>query len=363
MKTFSFLLLQFCLLFFAFGVSAQTAKTNAAEPNTEQTEKTAKMPEIREELLKRLKASRELRMELIKNNNSAGVTQLVKTDQENTAWVKSAIEKYGWLGNTLVGKDGQEAAFKLVMYAIQDREFQKQYFELLQKAVKDGEAPAAQIPLLAERMNLMGGKTASLPPGATIKSGNSVSPQTMNTQTKQSIKYPDLREELLKRQAADAQIRIEQNQKYKGVPLPPEALEEMRKIDADNTAWIKPLMKQHGWLGNSLVGVDGAAAAFLLVQHTPDPEFRKSSLESLQKAVKDGEARGDQLALLTDRVLMLEGKPQIYGTQTKTTKDGKLEVWTIEDEANVDKRRAEVGLGTLAEYIERMRQVYSKPKN
>jgi hypothetical protein len=137
----------------------------------------------------------------------------------------------------------------------------------------------------------------------------------------------------------------------------------MRKIDAENTAWIKPLMKQHGWLGNSLVGVDGAAAAFLLVQHTQDADLRKSSLELLKKAVKDGEARGDQLALLTDRVLMFEGKPQIYGTQTKTTKEGKLEVWKIEDEANVDKRRAEVGLGPLAEYIERLRQAYSKSNN
>jgi hypothetical protein len=130
------------------------------------------MPEIREELLKRLKASRELRMELVKNNNSEGVTQLVKTDQENTIWVKSAIEKHGWLGNTLVGKDGQEAAFKLVMYAIQDREFQKQYFELLQKAVKDGEAPASQIPLLAERLNLMAGNAMTPPPGASIRSAN-----------------------------------------------------------------------------------------------------------------------------------------------------------------------------------------------
>jgi hypothetical protein len=141
------------------------------------------------------------------------------------------------------------------------------------------------------------------------------------------------------------------------------AQNEMLKIDRENTAWIKPLMNQHGWLGNSLVGTDGAAAAFLLVQHTQDAEFRKISLKLLQKAFKDGEARGDQLALLTDRVLMSEGKPQIYGTQTKTTKEGKLEVWTIEDEANVDKRRAEVGLGPHAEYVERLRQVYSKPNN
>lgn len=175
-------------------------------------------------------------------------------------------------------------------------------------------------------------------------------------------KLPELRAELLKRMASDQQARMDLIKKYNGM-IPAAAMDEMKKIDAENTAWIKPLMKQHGWLGYSLVGADGATAAFLLVQHTADAEFRKSSLELLQKAVKDGEARGDQLALLTDRFLVSEGKPQRYGTQTKVTKDGKFEMPPIEDEANVDKRRAEVGLGPLAEYVESMRQRYSKPKN
>jgi hypothetical protein len=363
MKTINFFFSFCCLSLLAAGAVSQTVKTTPVQPDAEQAVKTVKLPQVRDELLKRLKVSRELRTELVKNNSAAGVSQLVKSDQENTEWVKSAIEKYGWLGSSLVGADGEEAAFKLVMNAIQDREFQKKYFELLQQAVKDGEAPAAQIPLLAERMNLMAGNSMTLPPGASIKMTDGAPTRIIKSQTTSAVKYPELREELLKRMAADQQARIEITQKYKGAALPAEAREEMLKIDRGNTAWIKPLMKQHGWLGNSLVGADGAMAAFLIVQHTPDAEFRKSSLESLQKAVKDGEARGDQLALLTDRFLVSEGKPQRYGTQTKVTKDGKFEMPPIEDEANVDKRRAEVGLGPLAEYVEMMRQKYSKPKN
>lgn len=366
MKTITFLLLQFCLLLFAFGASAQTAKPVAAQSNMKQTEKAAKLPELREDLLKRLKAAREIRAEMVKNNtggnSSAAVQQLVKMDQDNISWLKPAFEKYGWLGFSLVGEDGEEAAFKLVMVAMQDPQFQKQSLELLKQAVKNGEAPAAQIALLTERISMTLGNT-SMPAGAAVQSANGVTIQKLNSGTVSSVKYPELRDELLKRMAADQQARVEITQKHKGVSLPVEAREEMLKIDRENTAWIKPLMKQYGWLGNSLVGVDGAMAAFLMVQHTPDAEFRKSSLELLQKAVKDGEARGDQLALLTDRILMLEGKPQRYGTQTRVTKDGKFEVPPIEDEANVDKRRAEVGLEPLAAYIERMRQVYSKPKN
>lgn len=175
-------------------------------------------------------------------------------------------------------------------------------------------------------------------------------------------KLPELRAELLKRMAADQQTRMDLIKKYNGM-IPVAAMDEMKKIDAENTAWIKPLMKRHGWLGYSLVGADGATAAFLLVQHTADAEFRKSSLELLQKAFKAGEASGQQMAMLTDRVLVSEGKSQHYGTQIKPTQDGKMEVSPIEDEANVDKRRAEVGLGPLAEYVESMRQRYVKPKN
>ena len=221
MKTFTFFLLQFCLLFFAFGVPAQTIKPVDVQPNMKQNEKTAKLPEVREELLKRLKAAREIRAELVKNNNGgnsgASVQQLVKMDQDNNSWLQSAVEKYGWLGFSLVGKDGEDAAFKLVMLAMQAPQLQKQSLELLQQAVKNGEARGDQLALLTERMNTTLGKT-SVPAGAVVQSENGMKIQKLNSDT-----------------AADVQIRTETNQKYMGVPVPAEAKEKMWKIDADNT--------------------------------------------------------------------------------------------------------------------------------
>lgn len=187
------------------------------------------------------------------------------------------------------------------------------------------------------------------------------SPLPADSQTTQPVKLPEVRDELLKRLKADQAARIELAQKYQGA-VPASAMESLAKTDEDNAAWIKQMIEKHGWLGKSLVGGDGAQAAFLLVQHAAkDLEFQKKSLELLQKAVKDGDAQAVHLAYLTDRVRLAEGKPQVYGTQTKITKEGKFEVPPIEDEANVDKRRAEVGLEPLADYIERMRQRYSKP--
>ena len=127
------------------------------------------------------------------------------------------------------------------------------------------------------------------------------------------------------------------------------------EIDADNTAFMKKVIDRHGWPGKSLVGSDGAQAAFLLVQHAAaDPAFQKRGLALLQKAVEQGEARASHMAYLTDRVLSLAGKPQRYGTQFHTV-DGQLVPEPIEDEANVDARPKEVGLPPLAEYTKQMR--------
>ncbi len=73
-------------------------------------------------------------------------------------------------------------------------------------------------------------------------------------------------------------------------------------------------------------------------------------------AAEAGEADRRHLSLLQDRVLVAEDKPQIFGTQLyfdETT--GKLELFPIEDAANVDARRLEVGMGPLAEYVKRAR--------
>jgi hypothetical protein len=57
-------------------------------------------------------------------------------------------------------------------------------------------------------------------------------------------------------------------------------------------------------------------------------------------------------------VLVAAGKPQRYGTQYDMV-DGKLQPAEIEDPEHVDARRAEVDLGTMAEY-DRMIQANTK---
>ena len=42
--------------------------------------------------------------------------------------------------------------------------------------------------------------------------------------------------------------------------------EGMREADGENLPWLRAVIAEHGWPGASLVGKDGANAAWLLVQ-------------------------------------------------------------------------------------------------
>ena len=176
---------------------------------------------------------------------------------------------------------------------------------------------------------------------------------------KPAVKEPALREELLKRVDQDQAIRNELISH--GVKSPDKTiLARMQAIDAANTERMKAIVKRYGWPGPELVGGDGSEAAFLLVQHA-DLAFQKEMLPLVEKAYRSGGLSGQDYALLLDRVRVGEGKPQVYGTQAK-----RFEEWNgqepalqpIEDEANVDKRRAEVGLPPLAEYREMLKRMY-----
>ena len=85
-----------------------------------------------------------------------------------------------------------------------------------------------------------------------------------------------------------------------------------------------------------------------------------STLALLEATVAVDDASPGDLAYLIDRVLVAEGKPQLYGTQV-SIEDGIVTPRTpIADEANVDARRAAAGLGLLEEYYEELRTMVAE---
>ena len=156
--------------------------------------------------------------------------------------------------------------------------------------------------------------------------------------------------------------RMEKEQNLRGAlidnPDDIQLLMHMAEADAQNTMWLDEVIQQQGWPTKSQVGEDGAQAAFLIVQHSPAPQFQKKCLELLERAVDQNEADIINLVYLTDRVRTFEGKPQVYGTQGQTNADGVIIPFPIEDEEHVDERRKAIGLEPIAEYFKNMNESY-----
>ena len=131
------------------------------------------------------------------------------------------------------------------------------------------------------------------------------------------------------------------------------------KSDQQNTRRLQEILEKHGWPTNTLVGGDGAHAAFVIVQHADaDLKFQRKCLDLMRKVPRDEVWQLD-VAYLTDRVLVAEGKKQVYGTQFINS-GGKLEPHPLEDPSSVNKRRAEVGLPPLAEYVKGLEALYGR---
>jgi hypothetical protein len=168
----------------------------------------------------------------------------------------------------------------------------------------------------------------------------------------------ELRNELLQRMEQEQQLRSEWMDK----PEDSQFAEQVAEIDSQNTAWLEKVIEQVGFPGISDVDFDGTQAVFLLIQHSPSLEFQQKCLPLLEQAVKLGEATPVHLAYLTDRVLMREGKRQIYGTQGGSLEQGLIIPHPIEDEEHVDDRRKAFGLEPLEEYFKVMNEMHKTKK-
>ncbi len=127
--------------------------------------------------------------------------------------------------------------------------------------------------------------------------------------------------------------------------------ELISKQDSINQIEVVNILDKHGWVGTDLVGKNGNKALWLVIQHAPI-KIQEKYLPSLKKSVRHGLTPGHYLALLEDRILMKNGKPQTYGSQIITNQNtGKKEVYKIKDPVNVNKRRKEVGLESIESYL------------
>jgi hypothetical protein len=130
-------------------------------------------------------------------------------------------------------------------------------------------------------------------------------------------------------------------------------------IDAAHLPRIKAIFEKVGFPDAAMVGRSGVANFFLLAQHADnDPAFQARVLEKAEPLMRNGELSRQQYALLTDRVLLAQGKKQRYGSQVEV-KDGQSVPLPLDDAEHVDARRATMGLEPLADYLKESDAMYA----
>lgn len=122
--------------------------------------------------------------------------------------------------------------------------------------------------------------------------------------------------------------------------------------DSINKLEVIDILENKGWVGRSLVGGQANMALWLVIQHAP-LETQEKYLPLLKASVLKGESSGSHLALLEDRILKRNNKPQTYGSQLSTDENGRQVVYEIRDPEYVNQRRKEVGLGPIEDYVKR----------
>ena len=140
----------------------------------------------------------------------------------------------------------------------------------------------------------------------------------------------------------------------------PVSIKQMQRVDEEHYPRLLEIYKQYGWPTFTLVGKEAARDYWLLVQHQR-LDLQKMVLPDMERAVAIGEASKADFAELYDRVMVYEGKPQRWGTQAKC-ENGKAVLYDVDDPPNLERRRAEMNLLPVDEYLQTLCQATLVPK-
>jgi len=117
------------------------------------------------------------------------------------------------------------------------------------------------------------------------------------------------------------------------------------------TAYLKELIDAHGLATIGRDGIYAYKAMLTLVLHSGEPSLLERYLALFEAAMPHDRTVGDK-AFIMDKLAVLKGERQIYGTQV--SKVGEIFVpYPIQDEENIDAMRQELDLTSLAEYLDR----------
>lgn len=118
-----------------------------------------------------------------------------------------------------------------------------------------------------------------------------------------------------------------------------------------NESRVKNILEKHGWPTKEMIGERGNWTICNVIQHS-DNDVRIHYLPMMRQAVKDKKLEPRFLVRAEDRIATERGDLQIYGGQMKYYPETKsFNLWPVFEPENVDKRRTEIGLDSIAIFL------------
>lgn len=175
-----------------------------------------------------------------------------------------------------------------------------------------------------------------------------------------SVLSADIADDLIVMGRRDQDDRMALIQRENSLQGPDEQLRDtIRAQDQRHTEQLKAIIAEQGWPTKTLVGLEAANAAWLIAQHAKhDPAFMNQVLQLITPHVATGDVEAEWYALLTDRLLVMRGEPQLYATQyTSEWISGALQLTPstpIYEPDHLAHRREVLGLSSHAEYLQQL---------
>lgn len=219
-----------------------------------------------------------------------------------------------------VAKVGDAAAYGFVMINMlaQPPEFRRRFFAKVQEAAVRQELPADAL-IFAE-----------------ARRRHTEVEDRYRTHTPTD---PELRDQISRLLSDDQAVRQKEGFDPK----------KMAEADRKTAGPLKAIFDRYGVPTYDMVGVQAAKDFVVMVQHQP-AAFRLAVLPKLKANVDAGQAEPSSYATVFDRTQRDQGKNQLYGQNLECAIGKALQVAPIDDEANVNTRRAELGLMRLELY-------------
>jgi len=115
--------------------------------------------------------------------------------------------------------------------------------------------------------------------------------------------------------------------------------------DSLNYLAIQKYLDQNGYPEISKVGRRQSRAVGYIILHHFDSLTFERYLPVVKNLCMEGEAEWDVFAKMTDKLCIIKGEPQVYGTQYDRDSNGRTMLYKIDDIDQVNYRRMRIGLG------------------